>query len=163
MTALPVLTHWYLLQLSCKGYYQQPGWCWLLGSAAWLTSGPWRLPTSSTWKVGTGRRLLGAQDLFQYGVGNSEAYACEKWCYVLYVNVVIIPDDRLHIPSCRVVTKSSEGCLKKINVIKELSILISTCSADTILRICQSLIFSHCNPPLHFARCLEMAKLSRER
>lgn len=81
---------------------------------------------------------------------------------MLNVNVVIIPDDRFHIPSCRVVGKTSEGCLKKINVIKELAVLISTGSADTILCICQSLIFSHCNHPLHFACCLEMAKLSRE-
>lgn len=156
-----MLTHWYLLQHSCRGYCQWTGWCWLLGQQHGSHLGPAGCLLLHG-KQGTGRRLLGAQDLFQYGVGNLEAYACEKWFCVLNVNVVIIPDDRFHIPSCRVVGKTSEGCLKKINVIKELAVLISTGSADTILCICQSLIFSHCNHPLHFACCLEMAKLSRE-
>lgn len=39
---------------------------------------------------------------------------------MLYVNVVLIPDDRLHISSC------------KINVIRELSMLISTGSANIL-------------------------------
>lgn len=83
--------------------------CWSLGSPASLTSGP----RTCTWKAGQGDEAPGCQGFFQYGVGNREAYPCEKWPFLLYVNVVITPDDGLHVSSCRLVERSSEEAVWK--------------------------------------------------
>lgn len=71
--------------------------------------------------------------MFQHKVGNLEAYACENWLWVLYVNVAVIPDDRLHVSSGRDLQKEVLGELfKKINVIRELSMLVSAVSANIL-------------------------------